>query len=177
MAAPGALSTVAGMPAAEPPDHPNRRRLSMKPATTNPSLDLDSPPHPELPLWRLHLLRLGYLVLGGGLAVFKWPLMFNHDQPWPVMTAVVTCMLVAMSLLALLGLRYPTQLLPILLFEVAWKLIWLAAVALPLWLNKQMDPDTSASAAEILWVVVILAVIPWRYVYTNYVVRRGGRWR
>jgi hypothetical protein len=148
----------------------------MKPATTNPPLPLNSPPRTELPLWRLHLLRLGYLILGGGLVVYKWPLLFNHDQPWPVMTSVITCMLVAMSLLALLGLRYPVQMLPILLFEVAWKLIWLAAVALPLWVNQQMDPDTWASATEILWVVVILAVVPWRYVYSNYLINRGDRW-
>jgi hypothetical protein len=36
-----------------------------------------------------------------------------------------------MSLLALLGLRYPVQLLPLLVFESAWMLIWLAAVAVP----------------------------------------------
>jgi hypothetical protein len=34
-----------------------------------------------------------------------------------------------MSLLAFLELRYPVRLLPILLFECAWKLIWLAVVA------------------------------------------------
>ena len=55
------------------------------------------------------------------------------------MTGVVTSMLVAMSVLALLGLRYPVQMLPILLFEAAWKVFWLTAVALPLWLNHQMD--------------------------------------
>ncbi|GLZ01225.1 hypothetical protein [Actinoplanes sp. NBRC 103695] len=148
----------------------------MKAATTHPSLD-HSPAPRELPLRRLHLLRLGYLILGGGLVAYKWPLLFNHDQPWPVMTSVVTCMLVAMSLLALLGLRYPVQMLPILLFEAAWKLIWLAAVALPLWLDDKMDPDTWASTTEILWVAVILAIIPWRYVSSNYLVRRGDRWR
>jgi hypothetical protein len=139
--------------------------------------DRSAPPRAELPLWRLNLLRLGYLIISGGLVVYKWPLLFNHDKPWPLMTSVVTCMLVGMSVVAVLGLRYPVQMLPILLFEVAWKLIWLAAVALPLWLNQQMDPDTQASATEILWVVIIIAVIPWRYVYRNYLARRADRWR
>jgi hypothetical protein len=49
----------------------------------------------------------------------------------PVMEGVVACLLTAMSLLAFLGLRYPVRTLPILLFEVAWKAIWIAAVAVP----------------------------------------------
>jgi hypothetical protein len=144
-------------------------------ATTDAAPELQS--RTELPGWRLYLLRLGYLILGGGLVAYKWPLLFHHGQPWPVMTSVVTCMLVAMSLLALLGLRYPVAMLPILLFEAAWKLIWLAVVAAPLWLNNQMDAETRESAHEILLVVIILAVIPWRYAYAHYVVRRGDRWR
>lgn len=148
----------------------------MNTATTEVS-DLSSSPRTELPLWRLHALRLGYLVLGGGLVVYKWPLLFHHGTPWPLMTSVVTCMLVAMSVLALLGLRYPVQMLPILLFEAAWKMTWLAAVALPAWLNDQMDPETRELTNEVLWVVIVLAVIPWRYAYANYLVRRAERWR
>lgn len=173
MATPGAVPTVTDMP--DQPPFPQAE--VSKTATTDPSPAHGSAPRSGLPLWRLHLLRLGYLILGGGLVVFKWPLLFHHDQPWPVMTSVVTCMLVAMSVLALLGLRYPVLMLPILLFEVAWKLIWLAAVALPLWLDDEMDPDTWASATEILWVVVILAVVPWRYVSSNFLVRCGDPWR
>src|SRR5258707_1479638 len=107
-------------------------------ATTETSPDRSAPPQTELPLWRLYVLRFGYLVLGGGLVVYKWPLLSHHAKPWPLMTSVVICMLVAMSVLALLGLRYPVRMMPILLFEVTWKLLWLAVVALPQWLNHQM---------------------------------------
>jgi hypothetical protein len=135
------------------------------------------PPRTELSLWRLYLLRLGYLVLGGGLVVYKWPLLFNHDNPWPLIDSVVVCMLVGMSIIALLGLRYPVQMLPILLFEVAWKMIWLGAVALPQWQNHQMDAATRELTNEVLWVVIIVAVIPWRYVFSNYLTKRAERWR
>jgi hypothetical protein len=43
--------------------------------------------------------------------------------------------------------------LPILLFEAAWKLLWLGAVAVPLWLGDGMDPATSEVAGSVLWVV------------------------
>jgi hypothetical protein len=143
----------------------------------NTTTELSASPTTDLHLWRLYVLRLGYLILGGGLVVYKWPQLIQHDNPWPLMDSVVTCILVAISILALLGLRYPLQLLPILLFEVAWKLIWLGVVALPHWLNHTMDQDTRELTNEILWIIVILAVIPWRYVFSHYLTQRGDRWR
>ena len=93
------------------------------------------------------------------------------------MEGVATYMLVTMGLLALLGLRYPVKMLPILLFESAWKVIWLSAVALPLWTADRMDPATWEVASACLWVVIVLAVIPWRYVVAQYVTQQGDPWR
>ena len=53
----------------------------------------------------------------------------SHHPGWGLAEGTVVAMLVAMSVLALLGLRYPQRMLPILLFEVGWKLIWLGLVA------------------------------------------------
>ena len=99
----------------------------------------------QVSLWQLNLLRVGYLVMGGCLAVVKWPLLFNHG-PWELKEGTVECMLVAMSVLALMGLRYPLRMLPILLFEVGWKLTWLGVIALPLWLDNNLDGATRAQA-------------------------------
>jgi hypothetical protein len=126
---------------------------------------------------RLYLLRSGYLLVAVGIAVTKWPLLINHEVPWPLFEGVETCMLVALSLLAFLGLRYPLQMLPILLFELAWKFIWVAAVALPLWITNQMDPATLEVFYSCLVVLFVLAVIPWRYVVRQYVMKQGDRWR
>jgi len=132
---------------------------------------------PTLPLWRLHLLRFGYLVIAVGLAVVKWPVIIHHPPSWPLMEGVVDCMLGAVSLLALLGLRYPVRMLPLLLFESVWKLLWLSIVALPQWISHQMDAATRDVAGACLWVVIVLAVIPWPYVVSRYALRRGDRWR
>ena len=142
-------------------------------ARPRPSADqAATPAAPQLALWRVNLLRVGYLVVGGGLAVFKWPLLVNHG-PWELKDGTVECMLVAMSLLALLGLRYPVRMLPILLFEVSWKLIWLLVIALPLWTDDKLAGDTLTETGTVLWVVVIIAVIPWRYVLAQFVAAPG----
>lgn len=122
-------------------------------------------------------MRIGYLVIGVGTAVTKWPLLVNRSEPWPLFEGVSTYMLVAMGLLALLGLRYPVRMLPILLFESAWKLLWLAAVAVPLWTSGQMDPATMRVTRAVMWVVIVLAVVPWRYVVANYIFRQADPWR
>jgi hypothetical protein len=126
---------------------------------------------------RLYLLRFGYLVVAVGLVLTKWPLLINHDVPWPLIEGVETCMLVALSLLSFLGLRYPLQMLPILLFELAWKFIWVTVVVLPLWIAHQLDPATLDVFYSCLVVLIVLAVIPWRYVVAHYVTKPGDPWR
>ena len=131
----------------------------------------------RLSLPRLYLLRFGYLVMAVGISVKKWPLIANHDGPWPLFEGVETCMLVALSLLAFLGLRYPVKMLPILLFEIGWESIWAAIVVLPLWINDQLDQATANVFYTCLVVLIVVAVVPWRYVVRQYVVKKGDPWR
>jgi hypothetical protein len=142
----------------------------------DPSEGRGAQPSGQLSLWQLNLLRVGYLVMGVGLAVTKWPLLFDHE-PWGLAEGTKECLLMAMSVLALLGIRYPLRMLPILLFEVSWKLLWLGVVALPLWSDNQLEGATRTQAGAVLWVVIILAVIPWRHVLAQYVMARGEPWR
>ena len=116
---------------------------------------------------RLYFLRLGYLVIALGLVLTKWPLLINHPQPWPLFEGVETCMLVALSLLWFLGIRYPLQMLPVLLFELGWKLIWTAVVVIPLWRADQLDPATLQVFYACLVVLIVVAVIPWRSTATR----------
>ncbi len=124
----------------------------------------------------MNLMRVGYLLMAVGLAVTEWPSLFNRDKPWPLYEGTNTYMLVAMGLLALLGLRHPVKLLPILVFESAWKVMWLVVVARPLWAADQMDRDTSDVASACLWVIIVIAVTPWRYVFVQYFAAGGDPW-
>ena len=130
----------------------------------------------DLSLTRLHLMRAGYLFMGVGLALVKWPLL-PDAAALPLFEGVTLCLLTAMSLLAFLGLRYPVKLLPLLLFESAWKLLWLSLVALPKATTGPLDAATTQTVVNCSLVVVILAVTPWRYVWRNYVRATGDRWR
>ena len=130
----------------------------------------------EVPLWRLYTLRAGYLLLAVGLGLVIWPGIIHHDRPWSLMGGVVQCMLGAIGAVAILGLRYPVRMLPLLFFEMTWKAIWLIVVAYPLWMAHQMDANTAETAGECIMAVIFLVLIPWRYVFANYVLKPGDRW-
>lgn len=130
----------------------------------------------ELSPARLNLMRAGYLLMGGGLVFVKWPLLPGADA-LPLYEGVTLCLLTAMSLLAVLGLRHPVKLLPVLLFESLWKLLWLSLVALPKATTGDLDAATTDIVMSCSLVVVILAVTPWRYVWNHYVRTTGDRWR
>jgi hypothetical protein len=131
----------------------------------------------DVSLFRLYALRTAYLFVAAGLAATVWPLLIMHSPQWPLMNGVVCSMLGALSVLAAFGIRYPLQMLPVLLFELLWKGIWLIAVALPLWSADQIDARTWATVRDCVVAVVLIPVIPWRYVIAQYVTRPGDRWR
>lgn len=128
-----------------------------------------------LPIFRLNIMRGGYLLMAVGLIVFKWPELLQAAS-MPAIESAVLCILTAMSLLALLGLRYPIGMLPILMFEVLWKVLWLAIVGLPHLIAGDMDSATESMFFSVLFVVAILAVTPWDYVWKRFVTARGDRW-
>ncbi len=75
-------------------------------------------------------MRAGYLLIGVELALVKWPILPDSAN-LPLYEGATLCLLTAMSLLALLGLRHPVKMLPVLLFESAWKLLWLSLARTP----------------------------------------------
>jgi hypothetical protein len=125
---------------------------------------------------RLYVLRAMYLFMALGLALTIWPLIVSHDPELPRMTGVVFALLGTIGLLSFLGLRYPLQMMPLLLFELTWKAIWLLAFALPRWLDGTLDEGMRSSVFDTSFGILLLFVIPWRYVYANYVVKPGDRW-
>ena len=130
----------------------------------------------EVPTWRLYLLRAMYLLVVVGLGMLVSPQFFHRTHPWAYADGIIACMLVAFSLLSLLGLRYPLQMLPILLWELVWKAVWLGVIALPLWRSGQVDEATAANTFACSLVILVVIAIPWRFVFDHYVRKQGARW-
>lgn len=141
-------------------------------ATTTPPLE--SAAEGEVSLFRLYVLRAMYLVLVIGLGAMIVPEIVSHEL---VSRGVIPSLLGAVWLLAFLGLRYPLEMLPLLMFEFAWKLIWMIAYGLPQYSAGVRPPTFAEDSFNIALGAVLLLVIPWGYAWRHYGKRPGSRWR
>lgn len=127
-------------------------------------------------LWRLYVLRACYAVLAaaeGSIQVSA----FLHHAHWTPASGAAHSFLLALALLSIVGIRYPLGMLPLLVYELLWKMIWLGGVALPLWAANQVDADTRKSFFEIAPVIILIPLLPWGYIFSNYLKKAGDRWR
>ena len=144
-----------------------------------PSDDATSPAStkPEVSLFRLYTLRVAYLVLAVGLGAYIWPIVIHHTNELAVTKGAQVALLAGLGATAVLGLRYPVKMLPLLLFELIWKAIYLVAFALPLWSAHQINAAAAEDIKAVLMAVIFIPLIPWRYVFAHYVLKRGDRWK
>jgi len=131
----------------------------------------------EVSLFRLYTLRLCYLILAGGLGTYIWPVVIHHSSELAISDGIHFSLLAGLGLTAVLGLRYPVRMLPLLLFELIWKAIYLVAFAWPLWSAHQITDAVAEDIRAVVMVVIFLPLIPWGYVFRNYVVKRGDRFK
>lgn len=121
----------------------------------------------QLSTLRVTLLRACYLVLVVGLS-FRCAPVIGDIASLPRMDGVVLAILSAMGLLSVVGVFSPVRMLPLLVFEIAWKAIWVGAVALPAVLDGSADDRTMAILFACAWVVPFVFVVPWRHVARTY---------
>ena len=132
----------------------------------------------EVSLVRLYILRATYLLIAVGLALTIWPLILAPSANVSHMSGVVRAVLGAVSLLALIGIRYPLKMLPLLFFEFLWKAIWLIVYGYPLWRTGRLDPATTGESwgSCLVGVVIVAVVMPWGYMSREFVSEPGDRW-
>jgi hypothetical protein len=133
-------------------------------------------PAGEMAVWRLYLLRAGYLLIAAGMGNIMVPAFIHHGQ-WTLDQSLKNAMLLALTALSVLGLRYPLKMLPLLFWEMTWKAFWLAFIAYPAWRGGTMDADMRDTVFSVSVVVIFLALVPWDYVWRNFIVARGDRLR
>ena len=121
---------------------------------------------------RLYLMRAMFLMNFILLGIDVWMKLLQPGVTWDPVKGAAYSLWAALSLLSVLGVRYPLQMLPLLIFQFIYKMIWLLTIALPSWVDfKSME----ITQVMIVGAVLDVIVIPWGYVLTNYIRKQGDR--
>jgi hypothetical protein len=118
----------------------------------------------------IYLLRLLFVLVFVFVGYDSWRSILTHEGPWDHVRAAAFCMWGAYSLLSIIGVLYPLKMLPLVLFEIIYKVVWLIIVAYPLWVAGELagSPAEEMTAA-FLWVVLPIVAMPWTYFVRTYV--------
>lgn len=132
----------------------------------------------EVSVVRLTVLRFYYALMAFGTMAVFWPELISHTDEWGIQAGAQYSLLGALTLLALLGLRYPLKMLPVIIYEFVWKALWFIFVAAPLWSHGRMTEDVWANVFACgLAIVLTPVIVPWRYFWQVYVTPPADRWR
>jgi hypothetical protein len=123
---------------------------------------------------RLYLMRAVYFLTFVGVGYQVWPTIIAHEKEWDPLRGVAFSFWGAYTVLMGLGIRYPLQMVPLLLLQLFYKSVWLLAVAPSL---SSAGDSTGMTKMFAIVVLVDLVVIPWRYVIAQYIRKPSERWR
>lgn len=127
--------------------------------------------------FRLYILRACYLLVAVGVGTTIWPLLLGSPESVEHFRGVTWCLLGSVALLALVGIRHPLTMLPLLLFELTWKVTWVLTIGIPL---RGLGPLEGAFAetwfANVMGLVIFPLAIPWGHVWRRYVLEPGATW-
>jgi hypothetical protein len=118
----------------------------------------------------IYLLRVLYFLMFAFVGFDSWTSIINHQGPWDHTKAVAFCVWAAYSALSFFGMIHPLKMLPIVIFMIFYKSLWLVVVALPLWRAGTLAGSPAEEMAGVfIWAPLIAVIVPWIYVFRNYV--------
>jgi hypothetical protein len=118
----------------------------------------------------IYLLRLVFVLMFFVLGKSAWTHILTHRGLWEPRDAIAWSVWAAFATLAGLGIFRPLKMLPILLLEIFYKVLWLIIVAYPLWSAGNLAGSTAeGTTSAFLWVILPVIAVPWGYVFLNYV--------
>lgn len=121
-------------------------------------------------------MRIPYFLTGVLFLLTAWGSLIRHWGQFEPIEGVAFAFWGALSVMALFGLRYPLQLLPLLLLQFGYKAIWIAAIGYPLLARDELDEaGAELFQANVIGLVIDMIAIPWIYVFRHYLMRTFRR--
>ncbi|TQV88220.1 hypothetical protein [Aliikangiella coralliicola] len=132
---------------------------------------------PPVPLWKTWGLRIIFAAMVIVLGSKQLNYILEGASEWSNWRGLGHAMLFTLAVLAIGGVFRPLAFLPIMIYEIAWKTVWLVVVALPPWLAGQEIPAIVNAKSSIIGICILMILIPWRYVWWRYFAQPIEPWR
>jgi hypothetical protein len=123
-----------------------------------------------VPKINIYILRLMFFLMIVFLGKESWTHILTFKGSWNPEDAMAWCIWGSFSVLAILGIIHPLKMLPIVMLEIFYKVLWLIIVALPLWKSNQLAGSPAEGMTNaFLWVWLAIIAMPWKYFLRKYV--------
>jgi hypothetical protein len=119
--------------------------------------------------FRFYLLKFYFALNFVALGFSAWSEILSHTGLWQPIPGIAYSFLAAFSLLAILGVIHPLKMIPLLLIQFTYKLIWSIIVAYPIWSANQLQSSDQLTNIMVKGVIIDLFIIPWLYVWRHYI--------
>ena len=113
-------------------------------------------------------LRALYLLAFAFVGTWAWSSLLKHEGPWEQYRSVAICVWAAYPTLFAIGVFKPLRMLPLMLFMIVYKSLWLGLVAYPMYQAGTLTPPMIAMAKDFMVLPLGLIVVPWGYVFRTY---------
>ena len=131
---------------------------------------------PDYELWegvpkiKIYILRLMFIMMVVFLGKAAWTHILTFNGTWNPQDGMAWCIWASYSVLAILGIIHPLKMLPVVMLEIFYKVLWLILVAYPLWKSNQLVGSSAEGMTNsFLWVLLPIVAMPWKYFFRNYV--------
>jgi len=123
-----------------------------------------------VPPINIYLLRLLYTLMFLFLTYGSWIHVTHHTGPWDPANSAAWFMWGAFGLIALIGILRPLKMLPIVLFEIVYKVAWLIVIAYPMYQRNELTGTPADTMAHNFMLVILpIVAMPWRYFFRTYI--------
>ncbi|MFM7358229.1 MAG: hypothetical protein ACKO1T_06580 [Sediminibacterium sp.] len=119
----------------------------------------------------IYVLRLFYTLMFAVMGYSAWSHIFSHKGSWEPVNAVTWCVWTAYATISFIGIYNTLKMLPIMLFMICYKTLWLMVVAYPLWKTNTLKDSSAEELTFIfIWVFIPAIFFPWKYFYRHYII-------
>jgi hypothetical protein len=124
-----------------------------------------------VPPINIYLLRLLYTLMFLFLNYDAWTHIIHHTGTWDPANSAAWFMWGSFGIIAVIGILRPLRMLPIMLFEIVYKVAWLIVIAWPLYQRNELTGSpTETMAHNFMLVILPIVAMPWRYFFRTYIV-------